>query len=141
MVDARPFIIGAMIVIIGFLVFLGIARATESDQVELPYPAILDCWNIDNAKKVTTYLGDTGSQVFFVMEIDTNNDGKKDGLLLYLILSRDGNAIEMTTQPVYVILDFNVDGKPDKAFFDKTMKGACKELIEVPLSALLKDHQ
>ncbi len=141
MVDARPFIIGAIITVIGFLAFLGIARSAEVDQVELPYPAVLECWNIDNAKKVNTYLGDTGSQVFFVMEIDTNNDGKKDGLLLYLIVSREGNAIELHTQPAYVIMDFNVDGKPDKAFFDKTLKGVCSELIEVPLSALLKDHK
>lgn len=115
------------------------AKAADVDQVEMPYPAILECFQIDNAKKVRTYGASHLGLKFMVMEIDTNEDGVKDGMLLFPIFSVEEGAANVSVVPSHVILDVNYDGVPDKAYFDRTRKGTCESLVEVPLSTLLRD--
>ena len=109
------------------------------DQVEIAYPPLLECWKIDNAKMVGQRLASVKGLKFFVMEVDTNEDGKMDTLLLFPIVKHTEDGIEMTTAPSHIILDDNYDGTPDKAYFDRTAKGVCETLKPVPLESLLQD--
>lgn len=117
------------------------AKAADVDQVQIAYPAILECWKIDNAKQVRTYKANLKGLKLLVMEIDTNEDGQKDGMLLFPIFSEGEGTVDISTIPSYVILDDNYDGVPDHAYFDRTRTGACDTLIEVPLSTLLTDYR
>lgn|SRR5574343_529425 len=125
--------------VLGFWLSFSTAFAAEVDQVELSYPAVLECWKIDNAKMVRNYRAEVKGLKLFVMEIDTNEDGVRDGMLIYPIFSEETGSINISTVPSHVILDDNYDGVPDHAYFDRTRRGECSTLVEVPLSTLLKD--
>lgn len=127
--------------VLGFWLSFSTAFAAEVDQVEMPYPTVLECFQIDNAKKVRAYGGNVKGLKFMVMEIDTNEDGERDGMLFFPIFSHEEGAANVSVVPSHVILDTNYDGVPDKAYFDRTRKGECDSLVEVPITTLLRDSK
>lgn len=129
-------------VLCGVCLALSTACAADVDQVQLEYPAILSCFQIDNAKKVRAYRASVRGMSLMVMEIDTNEDGVRDGMLLYPIVSEEENvSADIVTVPAYLILDTNYDGVPDVAYFDRTRTGNCETLQSISLGVLLKDAE
>lgn len=134
------YLLWAGLLLWGLCSFSSSAKAADVDQVEMAYPEILSCFKIDNAKMVRNYRVEHKGMKLFVMEIDTNEDGVRDGMLLYPIFSEvRGESIDVSTVPAYLILDRNYDGSPDVAYFDRTRTGACETLLEIDLSILLRD--
>lgn len=133
----------AVLLVIILTLWTASARGAEVDQIKIPYPAVLSCFGIEKALKVNTYLGNVRGMKMFVMEVDSNEDGKKDILLLFPIYSvreetDDDVTIEVSIAPSHIILDRNYDGHPDEAWFDRTAKGTCETLQSVPVSSLLR---
>lgn len=138
------------IVYLALIIFLGFMAATcnpargaaaEVDQIELPYPEALSCVGINKAIKVDSYPAQHQGKPYFVMEIDTNEDGKKDGLLIYRVHVQ-GEDTFVAVDPTYLVLDENYDGQPDHAYeMAVSEKFSCNDMKRITLDRLLKDHK
>lgn len=132
------------IVYLALVVFLGFAAATcnvargaEVDQVELPYPEVLTCFGIGWAEKVETYTAVHQGRPYVVMQIDSNKDGKKDGLLIYRIYFRGEDTFVAIT-PSFLVLDRDYDGYPDEAY---EVGETCSGNKKISLDHLLQDYK
>lgn len=133
----------SLLVLLFCVILVAVAKGAEVadvDQIELPYPAVLECWKIDNAKKVRAYPGLIEGRGYMAMEVDTNNDGRKDTLLLFPAYPIEGGAM-VALNPRYIVFDGNYDGHPDEAYEDGSAVGDCAQLKKVPLNLILKDYK
>lgn len=131
----------ALVIFLGFVAATCPARGAEVDQIELPFPQAFTCLGIDKAVKVDSYAAQHQGKPYFVMAIDTNDDGKKDGLLIYRVHIQ-GEDTFVAIEPSFIILDQDYNGQPDHAYSVAVSETfSCDVLKTVSLDQLLQDHK
>lgn len=139
------------VVYLALVVFLGFATATwhgavrahgaEADQIELPYPEALSCFGINKVEKVGQYMASRLGKPAFVMVLDSNEDGKRDILLVFNAYHYEGDLYVSVT-PSYIVLDDDGDGHPDRAYEIRVAdKFDCSAMKKVSLDQLLQDYK